>query len=178
MKIKLNAVRLSFPQLFEAKTDNGEGKPAFSAAFLISPKDPQIAMINTAISTVAAEKWGAKAAAILKTIRAADKTCLHSGDLKANYDGFEGMMYISARNPLKPSVVDTNRSPLVAEDGRPYAGCYVNAVLELWTQDNNYGKRVNATLMGVQFYKDGESFVGGGVADAEDFDDLTIEDLV
>jgi hypothetical protein len=178
MKIKLNAVRLSFPQLFEAKTVNGEGKPAFSAAFLISPKDPQIAMINTAITTVAAEKWGAKADAILKTIRAADKTCLHSGDLKSNYDGFEGMMYISARNPLKPSVVDTNRSPLVAEDGRPYAGCYVNAVLELWTQDNNYGKRVNATLMGVQFYKDGESFVGGGVADAEDFDDLTIEDLV
>ena len=178
MKIKLNNVRLSFPQLFEAKTVNGEGKPAFSAAFLISPKDPQIAMINTAISTVAAEKWGAKADAILKTIRAADKTCLHSGDLKSNYDGFEGMMYISARNPLKPSVVDTNRSPLVAEDGRPYAGCYVNAVLELWTQDNNYGKRVNATLMGVQFYKDGESFVGGGVADADDFDDLTIEDLV
>ena len=178
MKIKLNAVRLSFPPLFEAKTVNGEGKPAFSAAFLISPKDPQIAMINTAISTVAAEKWGAKADAILKTIRAADKTCLHSGDLKSNYDGFEGMMYISARNPLKPSVVDTNRSPLVAEDGRPYAGCYVNAVLELWTQDNNYGKRVNATLMGVQFYKDGECFVGGGVADAEDFDDLTIEDLV
>lgn len=178
MKIKLNAVRLSFPQLFEAKTVNGEGKPAFSAAFLINPKDPQIAMINTAISSVAAEKWGAKADAILKTIRAADKTCLHSGDLKSNYDGFEGMMYISARNPLKPSVVDTNRSPLVAEDGRPYAGCYVNAVLELWTQDNNYGKRVNATLMGVQFYKDGESFVGGGVADADDFDDLTIEDLV
>ena len=178
MKVKLTNVRLSFPSLFEAKTVNGEGKPAFSAAFLISPKDPQIAMINTAISTVAAEKWGAKADAILKTIRAADKTCLHSGDLKANYDGFEGMMYISARNPLKPSVVDTNRSPLVAEDGRPYAGCYVNAVLELWTQDNNYGKRVNATLMGVQFYKDGESFVGGGVADAEDFDDLTIEDLV
>jgi hypothetical protein len=178
MKIKLNAVRLSFPQLFEAKTVNGEGKPAFSAAFLISPKDPQIAMINTAITTVAAEKWGAKADAILKTIRAADKTCLHSGDLKSNYDGFEGMMYISARNPLKPSVVDTNKTPLVAEDGRPYAGCYVNAVLELWTQDNNYGKRVNATLMGVQFYKDGESFVGGGVADADDFDDLTIEDLV
>lgn len=178
MKIKLNAVRLSFPQLFEAKTVNGEGKPAFSAAFLISPKDPQIAMINTAITTVAAEKWGAKADAILKTIRAADKTCLHSGDLKSNYDGFEGMMYISARNPLKPSVVDTNRSPLVAEDGRPYAGCYVNAVLELWTQDNNYGKRVNATLMGVQFYKDGESFSGGGVASEDDFDDLTIEDLV
>jgi len=178
MKIKLNAVRLSFPQLFEAKTVNGEGKPAFSAAFLISPKDPQIAMLNTAITTVAAEKWGAKADAILKTIRAADKTCLHSGDLKSNYDGFEGMMYVSARNPLKPYVVDLNKTPLVAEDGRPYAGCFVNAVLELWTQDNNYGKRVNATLLGVQFYKDGESFVGGGVADDSDFDDLSSEDVV
>jgi hypothetical protein len=178
MKIKLNAVRLSFPQLFEAKTVNGEGKPSFSAAFLISPKDPQIAMLNTAITTVAAEKWGAKADAILKTIRAADKTCLHSGDLKSNYDGFEGMMYVSARNPLKPYVVDLNKTPLVAEDGRPYAGCFVNAVLELWTQDNNYGKRINATLLGVQFYKDGESFVGGGVADDSDFDDLSSEDLV
>ena len=178
MKIKLNAVRLSFPQLFEAKTVNGEGKPAFSASFLIDPKDPQVAVINNAINAVATEKWGAKAEAMLKTIRAADKTCLHSGDLKANYDGFEGMLYISARNAIKPLVVDTNRSPLTEQDGKPYAGCYVNVSLELWPQDNNYGKRINATLMGVQFYKDGESFVGGGVASEDDFDDLSIDDLV
>jgi hypothetical protein len=178
MKLKLFAVRLSFPQLFEAKTVNGEGKPAFSAAFLINPKNPQIAEINAAIAAVAAEKWGAKADSILKTIRAADKTCLHSGDLKSNYDGFEGMMYVSARNSLQPSVVDRNKTPLSAQSGRPYAGCFVNAILELWAQDNNYGKRVNATLMGVQFQDDGESFVGGGVADADDFDDLTVEDLV
>jgi hypothetical protein len=178
MKIKLNAVRLSFPQLFEAKTVNGEGKPAFSASFLIDPKDPQVAVINNAINAVAAEKWGAKAEAMLKTIRAADKTCLHSGDLKSNYDGFEGMLYISARNAIKPLVVDTNRSPLTEQDGKPYAGCYVNVSLELWPQDNNYGKRINATLMGVQFYKDGESFVGGGVASEDDFDDLSIDDLV
>jgi hypothetical protein len=178
MKIKLNAVRLSFPQLFEAKTVNGEGKPAFSASFLIDPKDPQVAVINNAINAVAAEKWGAKAEAMIKTIRAADKTCLHSGDLKANYDGFEGMLYVSARNAIKPLVVDTNRSPLTEQDGKPYAGCYVNVSLELWPQDNNYGKRINATLMGVQFYKDGESFVGGGVASEDDFDDLSIDDLV
>jgi hypothetical protein len=178
MKVKLNNVRLSFPQLFEAKTVNGEGKPAFSAAFLISPKDPQIKVITDAIDAVAKEKWGAKADAMLKTIRAADKTCLHSGDLKANYDGFEGMMYISARNAIKPLVIDVNKTPLTAQDGKPYAGCYVNASIELWVQDNNYGKRINATLMGVQFYKDGESFAGGGVADSDDFDDLSADDLV
>jgi hypothetical protein len=178
MKIKLNNVRLSFPQLFEAKTVNGEGKPAFSAAFTLNPKDPQIKAINAAIDAVAAEKWGAKAEAVLKTIRAADKACLHSGDLKANYDGFEGMMYVSARNSLRPLVLDSNRALLDADSGRPYAGCYVNVSLELWAQDNNYGKRVNATLAGVQFYRDGESFAGGGIAGIEEFDDLTAEDLV
>jgi len=178
MKIKLNNTRMSFPQLFEAKTVNGEGKPAFSATFLLDPKDPQIKAINDAIDAVAKEKWGAKAEANLKAARAADKTCLHSGDLKAAYDGFEGMMYVSARNALRPLVIDVNKAPLTEQDGRPYAGCYVNASIELWAQDNNYGKRVNATLMGVQFYRDGESFVGGGVADADDFDDLSIEDLV
>lgn len=178
MKVKLKNVRLSFPQLFEAKTVNGEGKPAFSAAFLIEPKDPQVTAINAAIDAVAKEKWGVKAEANLKVMRTADKVCLHSGDLKANYDGFEGMLYVSARNALRPLVIDADKSMLTEQDGKPYAGCYVNASIELWAQDNSYGKRVNATLMGVQFYKDGESFTSGGVADTDDFDDLTAEDLV
>lgn len=178
MKIKLNNVRLSFAQLFEAKTVNGEGKPAFSASFLINPNDPQVKTINEAIEAVAKDKWGTKADATLKVMRTADKTCLHSGDLKANYDGFEGMLYISSRNALRPLVIDVDKSPLVAENGKPYSGCFVNASVELWAQDNNYGKRINATLMGVQFFKDGESFSGGGVADADDFDDLSIDDLI
>jgi hypothetical protein len=178
MKVKLNNVRLSFPSLFEAKTVNGEGKPAFSAVFLLDPKDPQVKAVNAAIEAVAREKWGVKAEANLKALRAADKTCLHNGDLKSNYSGFEGMLYISARNALRPLVIDVNKSPLAEEDGKPYAGCFVNASIELWVQDNNYGKRINATLAGVQFYKDGESFGGGSIADADDFDDVTADDLV
>ena len=80
MKLKLNNVRLAFPVLFEAKTVNGEGKPAFSASFLIDPADPQVKALNQAIEQVANEKWGAKAAAILKQMRATDKVALHDGD--------------------------------------------------------------------------------------------------
>ena len=40
----------------------------------------------------------------------------------------------------------------------------MNAIVELWAQDNNYGKRINASLAGVQFAKDGEAFAGGTVA--------------
>jgi hypothetical protein len=173
MKIKLTNVRLAFPTLFEAKTVNGEGKPAFSASFLIDPADPQVKAINAAIDATAQEKWGAKAAAQLVQMRKADKVCLHDGDLKATYDGFPGNLYISARNPMRPTVVDADKTPLVEADGKPYAGCYVHAVLELWAQDNQFGKRVNATLMGVQFFRDGDSFTGGGVASDDDFDDVT-----
>lgn len=173
MKLKLQNVRLAFPALFEAKTVNGEGKPAFSAALLIDPADPQVKAINAAIDATAKEKWGAKAEAMLKTLRAADKLALHDGDLKASYDGFAGNLYISARNVVRPTVLDADKAPLVAADGKPYAGCYVNAVLDLWAQDNNYGKRINATLMGVQFARDGDSFTGGGAAGEDDFDDIS-----
>jgi hypothetical protein len=173
MKVKLTNVRLAFPALYEAKTVNGEGKPAFSAVFLLDPTHPDIKLVNAAIDAVAKEKWGAKADAILKTARAADKVCLHNGDTKAEYAGFEGNFYISARNATRPLVIDTDKSPLTEQDGRPYAGCYVNASIDIWAQDNNYGKRVNASLGGVQFFKDGDAFAGGGAASEDEFDDIS-----
>ena len=182
MKLKLNNVRLAFPVLFEAKTVNGEGKPAFSAAFILDPANPQVKVLNAAIDQVANEKWGARAAAILKQMRATDKVALHDGDLKSSYDGFPGNLYVSARSTTRPLVINNDKSPLTEPDGRPYAGCFVNASIELWAQDNNYGKRVNASLRGVQFLRDGDAFAGGGAASEDEFDDIsagaTADDLV
>lgn len=173
MKLKLENVRLAFPVLFEPKTVNGEGKPAFSAALLIDPADAQVKAINAAIEQIAKEKWGAKADAILKTMRATDKVALHDGDLKSSYDGFPGNLYVSARSATRPLVIDKDKSPLSEQDGKPYAGCYVNASIELWAQDNNYGKRVNASLRGIQFFRDGDAFAGGGAASEDEFDEIS-----
>lgn len=170
MKVKLNNVRLAFPQLFEAKTVNGEGEPAFSASFIIEKDNPAVAEIRKAMEALATEKWGAKAADIWKGMKASDKLALHDGDSKSQYAGFEGNFYVSARSKTRPLVIDANKSPLTASDGKPYAGCYVNAVVELWAQDNNYGKRINASLGGVQFHADGEPFAGGVAASADDFE--------
>lgn len=174
MKILLRNVRIAFPSLFEAKTVNGEGEPAFSATFIIPTDHPAVADINKAIEAVAKEKWGAKAADTLKIIKAKGNTCLRDGADKANYDGFEGNFYMSSRSKQRPLVLDRDKSPLVDADGKPYAGCFVNATVELWAQDNNFGKRVNAQLKAVQFDHDGDAFGGGGVpATPDDFDDLT-----
>ena len=182
MKLKLENVRLAFPQLFEAKTVNGEGEPAFSASFLFAPDHPAAKPLADAQEEVGKAKWGAKWPQVKKEMEAKDRMALHDGDAKASYAGFEGNLYVSARNKVRPTVVDTDRSPLVAADGKPYAGCYVTALVELWAQDNAYGKRINASLRGVQFKRDGDAFSGGSVATDDEFDDLSegtaAEDLV
>lgn len=172
MKLNLNNVRLAFPAIFEAKSVQGE-EPAFSASLIIPPDHNQMQDINDAIEAVAREKWGAKAAEMLKAMRAKDNVCLHDGDGKSTYEGFEGNFYISARSKTRPLVLDRDKSPLTQSDGRPYGGCFVNAVLELWAQDNQFGKRVNAQLKGVQFVRDGDAFSGGAPADESDFEDLS-----
>ena len=173
MKLKLNNVRLAFPALFEAKTVNGEGDPAFSAVYLLDPADPQVKTIEATMQAVAKEKWGAKGEAQLKALRAAGKTCLNDGDLKGDYAGFAGQIYLSARSKTRPLVLDANKTPLLPADGKPYAGCYVNAVVDVWAMDNNYGKRICASLAAVQFYRDGDAFAGGAGGSADDFDDVS-----
>ena len=173
MKIVLKNVRLAFPELWEAKTVNGEGEPAFSASFLLTKDHPQVKEIREAEDAVGKEKFAAKWPQIKKEIVANNRLAMKDGDTKTNYAGFEDNYFISARNKTRPTVIDRDRSPLSPKDGRPYAGCYVNAILELWAQDNKYGKRINASLSGVQFLKDGEAFSGGRPASADEFEDLS-----
>ncbi|MDP8051027.1 DUF2815 family protein [Pasteurella atlantica] len=176
MKVKLKDVRLAFPALFQAKTINGEGDPRFSATFLLEKNSANAKAIENAINQVAKDKWDDKAEAILKGIRTRNAVCLHDGAEKAEYDGFDGKMYVSASNSAKPKILDRDKTELIQVDGKPYGGCYVNAVIDIWAQDNKYGKRINASLMGVQFFRDGDAFAGGGVASEDDFEDLGVDE--
>lgn len=172
MKIKLEDVRLAFPALFEAETVDGEGEPTFSASFLFAQDHPAVKVLKAALETLGKEKWSAKWPAVKKELEAKDRICLHDGGTKSEYAGFPGNLYVSSRNKTRPLVIDRDKRPLVQADGRPYSGCYVNASIELWPQDNKYGKRINARLRGVQFLRDGDAFAGGGSASEDEFDDI------
>lgn len=176
MKIMLVDVRLAFPNLFKAQAFEG-GSPSFGASLLLAPTNKAVAEMRKAFVTVAKEKWGAKADAILKSLTATDKLCLHNGDTKEQYDGFTGNMFVSARSKVRPLILNVDKTPLNEDDGKPYSGCYVNASIELWAQDNKFGKRINAQLRGVQFLRDGDAFGGGGSpASDEEFADLGTAD--
>jgi len=170
--------RLSFEHIFKASAGQNGGDPKFSASLLFEKGGTMENKVNAAIERVAAERWGAKAAQILAGLRAQDRVCLHNGDLKT-YDGYAGMSYIAASSPNRPAVVNRRGQPVAESDtvGRPYSGCYVNLFVEIWAMDNQYGKRICATLRGVQFVKDGDSFAGGAAPmKAGDFSDLGDED--
>lgn len=177
MKIKLANVRLAFPKLFVAESVNG-GAPSFGASFLFSEDHPAAAEMRDAIDKVGQAKWGAKWPQIKNTLEKQDKIALHDGDLKADLAGYEGNLYVNASNKTRPLVIDRDKTPLDSTDGKPYGGCYVNASIELWCQDHaQHGKRVNASLRGVQFLKDGDAFAGGGTASDDEFDDLATDEL-
>jgi hypothetical protein len=178
MRVAIKNVRLAFPALFQPKTVNGEGDPAYSATFLLDPVEHKanIEILWHAIAAVAKEKWGAKGEQVLKGLIASGKVCLRSGDEKSEYDGFEGKMALSTRSKSRPLVVDRDKSPLVESDGRPYGGCYVNAQVDIWAQENQFGKRINGQVAGVQFVRDGDSFGGGRPASADDFDAVEDEE--
>ena len=162
-KIKLTNVRLSFPSLFRKSVYNGE-ETKFEATFLISKKDQaeKIKEIERAIAASIKENLkGAKLGA--------DKLCLKDGD-DFEYTGYAGNMSLKASSQKRPLVIDRDKSMLGEEDNRIYAGCRVNATIELWAQNNTYGKRINANLLAVQFFKDDEPFADGEKGSVDDFD--------
>lgn len=162
MKVVLQNVRLSFPDLHTPRQFKGEGKARYSASFLVEPGSENDKLIRKAILDTATEKWADKAAAKLKTLAGQNgKYCYMDGDSK-EYDGYAGMMVLSAHrndDQGKPKIVDRAKQDLGPESGKPYAGCYVNAVVDIWAQSGDY-PGIRATLNVVQFFADGEPFAG------------------
>lgn len=150
IQITLLNVRLSYPHLFVAKAAQQGGDPKYSAAFILDKKTQadQIKELQARIEEMIREA---------KIKIDPDKRCLKDGSTKPDSYG-DDVFFINASNTVRPQVVDRKKNPLVDADKVIYGGCYVNAVIRLWTQSNQFGKRINASLEVVQFVKDGEPF--------------------
>lgn len=161
-KIKMQAVRLSFPSLFNTAKFGGEDTGKYEATFVLDKVEhaETIASIKSQIDKLMKEE--------LKVKIPSDKLCLKDGDEMGRPE-FEGKYTIKASTKKRPLVINRDKSPITESDNVIYAGCYVNAIVSLWPQNNNWGKRINAQLDGVQFCRDGEPFGDGGVS-VDEFD--------
>lgn len=177
MEYMLKNVRIAFPALAE-KQSVGDGEPAYGAKFIIPPNSPIAAAMDKIMLEVATDKWKDKGPAVLEVLKEKDKVFfLHKPYRNAKtgepYLGFEGNWSAGARKAdMQPTIFDKFGQPVTEKEkikALIYSGCFVNAKIDIWAQDNQYGRRINASLLGVMFAKDGEAFGGGAPAKQEDF---------
>ena len=177
-KVVLKNVVLRFSDIFEAKEFKaGDGRPRFSASFLIAKDSENEKAIHAAVKEVMTEAWKDKAPAKIKAFSSQRGQCCYTDGDNLEYDGCAGNVFLAAHRQAKsgaPKIVDRAKNDLTAESGKPYPGCVVNAVIDIWAQTGE-NPGIRATLNAVQFVKDGEPFVGS-VATAADLPDLA-EDL-
>lgn len=181
VKVVLKDVRAAFVALHEPDSID-DGEPRFGGKFIFSPKSPNAKLMDKAMKDAAKEqkKWEKNPDAVLAGLIKKDRVCYSKEPYAKKdgsvYDGFEGMHFVSASNEARPNLKDRDgKTPLVAKDGKPYGGCFVNIVIDVWAQDNKWGQRINATLLGVQFVRDGDKFAGGASFSDDDFDDLGVD---
>lgn len=151
--------RIAFPDIFEAQ--EVQGRLRFGCQLLVPKDSAEATTINAAVDTLIK---GAKLGRVPP-----EKLCVKDGD-NYEYEGFPGNIVLRCGNVKRPAVVDADLKPLTAADGKIYSGCRVAIRVELWAQDNEYGKRVNANLLGVQFQRDDEPFGGGAQPGADGFE--------
>ena len=174
-KVRLKMVRLSYPHLFKAKGFGRDqtGEKKFSATAIIDPDTKagkaNMDLLDDAIAAAKEAKWGNKPPKLKS-----DKICFRDGD--DDVDETKGMMVCVASNSKRPITLDENGDDVTEADDVLYAGCYVDMIVRIWAQDNEFGQRINASLEGVKYRDEGEPFSGHSKTTAGDFDDDDADD--
>jgi hypothetical protein len=180
--IMLSNVRLSFPHLVEphASPLNPNAVKKYSADFIMPQDHPGFAQFMAQYAALAQAKWGTNAQSVMQMIQADRKLrCYGSGNEKVDkktfqpYSGYANNVYISANKDQAPQMIQADGKPTdlgntmayQALARKMYGGCYVNAAIKPWVQENSFGRGIRCDLVAIQFFQDGEAF-GEGAADA------------
>lgn len=184
--IFVGPVRASYPHVFKpyTSTENGTTKSRYGIVGLM----PKGAEYRQAKDLIRDHITGMIRENLKQKDIPADRKFLRDGD-QAGKEEYEGMFSISAGDPdRRPQVRDKYRDPKTKkpkilkpgeDDDRIYAGCWVNILIRPWAQNSQqWGRRINAALVAVQFVDDDEAFGTGRISEAavdETFDDFTDE---
>lgn len=180
-EIIITNVRLSFPDLETPKSVSG-GKPRYGCVLLIDEKDKQVAKIDAILKEIAKEEFGGK-------LPVGNDICFRDGNDK-EYDGYAGTRTLHAARAEKrgkPVVLgggsDGKARVSPGDSNYPYAGCYVNAKVNIYSLngktdkggDKAHGKKICCELQVLQWNKKGEPF-GSGTPTTEDMPEVEDED--
>ena len=156
---------LSYPALFEPranvdpKTKLPTGTPKYGASIIIPKTDTaNIQIIKAAIEVILKQAFpGVKVEDAYSGLK--NGSPLYDGMKKFDKAGYgKDVVFINASSFYKPVVVDQACRQLPSDTPLIYAGCIVNAQINAWYQNNNYGKNVNFELKAIQLVSAGTPF--------------------
>ena len=168
--------RVSFPWIVDPQSkvnEKGETIASYNCDLIFPPNDPGFNKFMQAYALLANEKWKENAQAAMQRTQQDRKTrCYGQGEEKASqktfqvYPGYAGNLYITARSPRQPQIIDIDGKPvdpsntmqLRAVASKIYGGCYCHAVIKPWVQQNTSGIGIRCDLVAIQFAADGEAF--------------------
>lgn len=175
--IQLPHVRLSFPRLFTPRAFEEGQEKRYEATFLLDPTHPihkkQIALIEKSAEALIKEVCKGKVPGDVSYCFGSDAT-----DTGKEYDGYEGMFWLSSNKKEKegrPAVVNAAGDHVHGpDDGEcPYAGCYVDATISLWSQNHKtYGRKLNCNLRAVRWNSEGPAFTAIKPVTEDEFEDF------
>jgi hypothetical protein len=182
--VRLLRVSLTKPYLgkdakIDPATGKAEGKYHIDAVF--APNHPQFAELQSVIRGVATAKWKELTQQTLDMIKGNNQRFpLQRGDqYRPGKPAYAGMLYISAGNKDQPTILATENGVNLSNRGMPvltpahpkwpYEGCYANVLLEFYTYLYGNSPGLGCSVLGVQFYRDGERLKGSSVATGSEF---------
>ena len=171
-KVVIGKVRLSYVNVFEARSIGDDEKAKFSASIIVDKEDKKsIAKIEAAVEAAKLEgkgKWGGK---IPKNI----KLPLRDGDVDREDDeAYAGKFFFNASSRYKPQVIDRFKQTIEDPD-ELYSGCYAYVSINFYPYDFNGTRGVAAGLNNIMKVAEGERL--GGVTSAEtDFADIEVDE--
>lgn len=159
----LKNVRCSFPALFAKPVINGEvGK--YGIKIMLHKKEDldKINLIKSKLKEVA------KSDKLKGIMPPAEKLCLREPDLDSRPE-YEGCLVLSCNANAKPMVIKGDGKTRITdeEECSIYSGCRVNVKVDFWPQNDGYGRRINCSLITVQFNKEDVSLEGGYVSEED-----------
>ena len=167
--------RLSFPNIVKPKAFKPGDTPKFSASFILTSDNPDWKLFMAMVNRLAAAKWAENAVNIMAMIKGDKRQRCYGvgtdkldkkGGIYAGYDA-PNTVYVGASDETQPQMYGADGTPMdpMSANTKFVGGNYVSGIVRPWIQDNEYGKAVRASFVGVQYLREGEKF-GSAPTDA------------
>lgn len=183
--IMLKNVRCSFPQLWKDGISDS-GKNFGKGVHLLLSKTENAAELKAVSGAMASvAKGNQQISAALKKAggdmtKALKGKCLRGPGEESWQEIYpDDNMLLKCGCKKTPLVLHKNATKATEVDDQIYSGCMVNAKVDIWAQANNWGRRINAKLIAIQFAGDNEPFDGSYVSEEtalEGFESLQSDD--